>query len=433
MFTRHKLKSRIPLFLLVCFLLSFTFGFSPAELNHYTFDLSSEPNRPAYPPLTWYALANKGLNGHVYALAVSGDNLYVGGQFNATGDGTGKTSLGNIARYDIKTSTWHALPNKGLDGSVRALAVSGADLYVGGDFDKTGDGTTWTNLGNIARYNENDNSWYPLPESGLNGMVMALAVSGDDLFVGGSFSNTGGSSPKYLSNIARYDTSSPGWHALPGGNNNGVDGVVFALAVEGKDLYVGGGFSQAFGSSTVSTGNIARYDTATSTWYPLSSGGLDASVRALVLHGSDLYVGGSFLQTKDTTVPNLGRIARYKINDESWEGLPNDGLNNTVYALAVSGDDLYVGGLFNNLGDSSETDANYIARYDKKSNAWHPLPEKGLTHYVYALEDSWENLFVGGSFPSTKGTKFAHVLNYIGWVSLDYPKYHDYLPLVFKR
>jgi len=433
MFTRHKSLSRLLLFPLICILVSFTLGFSPTNLNHNKFVLTSEPNLPAYPPLAWYALSNKGLNGYVYALAASGDDLYVGGDFSATGDGTTKTSLGNIARYDIKDGTWHTLPNKGLNKPVRSLAVSGPDLYVGGEFDKTGDGTTWTNLGNIVRYNADDDSWYPLPESGLNGMVMALAVSGDDLFVGGSFSSTGGTSPTYLSNIARYDTSSPGWHALPAGSSQGLNGSVFTLEVKGKDLYVGGAFTQTGGGSPTNLGHIARYDTATSTWYPLANGGLNGSVRSFALYNGDLFVGGSFLQTKDTTVPNLGRIARYKIKDESWEGLPNDGLNNTVYSLAASGDDLYVGGSFNNLGDSSQTDANHIARFQTKSNTWHALTEKGVTHFVYALEETGENLFAGGSFVATTGTKFAHLLNYIGRVSLDVPKYHDYLPLVFSR
>ncbi|GAH32060.1 unnamed protein product, partial [marine sediment metagenome] len=103
---------------------------------------------------TWHALPNRGLNAFVYALAVSGDDLYVGGSFPGTGDGT-LTDLGRIARYDTTTSTWHALPNKGLNNRVFPLAVSGDDLYVGGEFTQTGDGSL-TDLGNIARYDTTD-------------------------------------------------------------------------------------------------------------------------------------------------------------------------------------------------------------------------------------------------------------------------------------
>ena len=81
---------------------------------------------------------------------MSGSDLYVGGQFGQTGDGT-LTNLGYIARYDITANAWNALPKHGLNRWVYALAVSGSDLYVGGDFTQTGDASPLTNLGNIAR------------------------------------------------------------------------------------------------------------------------------------------------------------------------------------------------------------------------------------------------------------------------------------------
>jgi hypothetical protein len=97
---------------------------------------------------TWNALPNQGLNNTVLALAMSGSDLYVGGYFDQTGDGT-LTNLGRTARYDTTAGTWNALPNQGLNDDVFALAVSDSDLYVGGDFTQTGDGAL-TNLGRIA-------------------------------------------------------------------------------------------------------------------------------------------------------------------------------------------------------------------------------------------------------------------------------------------
>jgi hypothetical protein len=68
---------------------------------------------------------------------------------SATADAS-LTNLGRIARYDTLTTTWHALPNQGLNGWVNALALSGSDLYVGGYFWQTGDGALA--LSYIARY-----------------------------------------------------------------------------------------------------------------------------------------------------------------------------------------------------------------------------------------------------------------------------------------
>ncbi|MGH7869616.1 MAG: hypothetical protein ACREP9_18810, partial [Candidatus Dormibacteraceae bacterium] len=68
--------------------------------------------------------------------------------------------------------------------------------------------------------------------------VYALAVSGSDLYVGGIFTTAGGIA---ATNIAKWDGSS--WSALGSGANNAVD----ALAVSDSDLYAGGYFGTAGG------------------------------------------------------------------------------------------------------------------------------------------------------------------------------------------
>jgi len=267
-------------------------------------------SRPAAPPIAWHALPNKGLNDGVRALAVSGGDLYVGGSFGQTGDGTLK-NLGQIVRYDTTTGVWHALPNKGLEDTyVIALAVSGDDLYVGGRFYRTGDGTL-TDLGNIARYDTSAGTWHALPNQGLDSWVYTLAVSGGDLYMGGWFDQTGDGALTDLGQIVRYDTTTGVWHALP---NQGLDGSVGTLAVPGDDLYVGGRFTGTGDGSLTDLGNIARYDTTAGTWHALPNQGLDGSpygsVRALAMYEGDLYVGGHFDQTGDGSLTDLGHIAR---------------------------------------------------------------------------------------------------------------------------
>ncbi len=89
-------------------------------------------------------------------------------------------------------------------------------------------------------------TWYTLG-SGVNDRVYAIAVSGSDLYVGGWFTQAGGSPANY---IARWDGSS--WHSLGAGVNH----IVAAIAVSGSDVYVGGYFTAAGGSPA---GYIARW------------------------------------------------------------------------------------------------------------------------------------------------------------------------------
>jgi hypothetical protein len=166
---------------------------------------------------------------------------------------------------------------------VNALAISGSDLYAGGSF---------TNVGGVAANwvaKWDGSSWSALG-SGISGGygVYALALSGSNLYAAGKFGNAGGIP---ANNIARWDGTR--WWALRSGVGNGAYGV-YALAASGNALYAGGDFSTANGS----VGNyIAKWDGTN--WTALGSGiGVVSSVtlvHALALSGNDLYVGGSFL------------------------------------------------------------------------------------------------------------------------------------------
>jgi len=386
--------------------------------------LLKQANSPAALPIAWHALPDEGLKNNVRALAVSGDDLYVGGNFTQTGDGS-LTDLGYIARYDTTDSTWHALPYKGLNGLVIALAVYGDDLYVGGYFTQTGNG--WLmDLGNIARYNTTTGIWHALPKKGLEDGVNALAVSGGDLYVGGNFTQTGDGSLTRLGYIARYDMKADTWYTLP---NKGLNNFVTALAVSGDDLYVGGLFAQDGGGSLTDLGYIVRYNTTAGTWHALPNKGLNYFVTALAVSGDDLYVGGYFTTTGDGSLTDLGNIARYNTTACTWYALPNQGFSSGVNALAVSGDDLYVGGYFTTTGDGSLTDLGRIARYNTTAGTWHALPNKGLNGYVNTLAVSGDDLYVGGRFTQTGDgslTDLGHIARYTPVVV------SVYLPLVVR-
>ena len=182
---------------------------------------------------TWSALGAEP-DGLVYALAVSGTDLYVGGSFAAVGS----LEAYSIAKWD--GSAWSAL-GLGMNGTVYALAVSGTNLYAGGLFSWAGAWVGEVPANNIARWD--GNTWSALG-SGINGTVYALAVIGTNLYAGGSFTNAGGVT---ANGIAQWDGSA--WSALGsvGGHlSGGQNPYVAALAADGAGhLFVGGAFSLA--------------------------------------------------------------------------------------------------------------------------------------------------------------------------------------------
>jgi hypothetical protein len=75
------------------------------------------------------------------------------------------------------------------------------------------------------------------------------------VYVGGSFTNAG--SVPGTSNIARWNIANSTWNAL-GTGITGVLDVVYAIAITGTNVYVGGAFTNA--GSVPGTSNIARWD-----------------------------------------------------------------------------------------------------------------------------------------------------------------------------
>ena len=103
--------------------------------------------------------------------------------------------------------TWASLPNLGLNGRVNDIAVMGSDVYVGGDFTQTADGSV-TNLNYIAKFS--GGAWAALPGNGLSSSVFALTVVGTDLYVGGDFTQSADGSVTNLNHIAKLTTPSTG-------------------------------------------------------------------------------------------------------------------------------------------------------------------------------------------------------------------------------
>lgn len=288
----------------------------------------------------WSPLGS-GVNGHVRALARNQTALYAAGRFRLFGD----TTSSNVARWN--GAAWLPLGG-GLNGPVHALALKGTDLYAGGSFSVAGgvaasnvarwDGTNWSALG-----------------SGVNGAVYALVVSGGVLFAGGRFTAAGA---LVASNVACWDGSQ--WVQLGNGVGGVVNSLVrvrpppvSALAVRGNELFVGGDFAWAGG---VAATNVARWDGTN--WFALGAGVLAApafapppSVTVLVVSASELYVGGSFGNAGGLSARNLAR----------WDGSQwiafNDGVDGgagswpTVEALALEWGQLYIGGHFKFAGD----------------------------------------------------------------------------------
>jgi hypothetical protein len=435
----------------------------------------------------WQPMPNLpvGVNGRVYAIAVTSSGVYIGGSFTSAGGVT----VSNIAFWN--GSAWQAL-SAGVNGRVNALAVSGSTLYVGGEFTTAGgatanriavwDGTTWvatigsvtgtrinsiaisgTNIfigglftsisgvpaNNVAKWN--GVAWSSLT-TGTNGEVLVVEASASSIYVGGSFTTVGGNIARA---IALWNDSTTSWATL--GTTFGADnGAVYAIAISGSNVYVGGNFTSIRG---ISANRIALWNGTN--WSALGTTGLDTIYSIYVSSSSEIYAGGfSTLSTSDlvrwngTTWADSGDLLsgivfvleRFITSFDFLAGGDFSTLNNgvvvnniarpigqfsrrlgpigygvnvdynggSISAITISGSNVYVGGRFRTIGPTA---ANNVAVWNGTS--WNALGS-GTNGLVSAIAISGSNVYVGGQFTSAGGVSVNNIALWNGssWSTL---------------
>src|SRR5258706_1282131 len=174
-----------------------------------------------------------------------------------------------------------------------------------------------------------------------NGTINATVLSGNTLYIGGSFSSVG---PVTGAGVPLDAISGSAVGAFPK-----VVGQVTAVAADGTGgWYIGGLFTIVGG---VARSNLAHIlaDNTVSPWDPGSNG----QVLALVADAGTVYAGGSFTSAGGQTRNRIASLDASTGLATAWD--PN--ANDLVRALALSGSTVYAGGRFTTIGREAGTRA----------------------------------------------------------------------------
>ena len=373
--------------------------------------------------------------GMVLAIAISGNNVYIGGNF----DHAGNVDAKNIARWN--GTSWSALGDgimvefeSDFSEVVQSIVVVGNNVYIAGKFDTAGDqvahlfarwnGTSWSALNNDKNFQQSDEAnvlaagpnngvyvggtfriagtylsrniglwtgtaWQALGQGATEGIyidnaaqIRAMAFDNNGrIYVGGRMATVGGMP---VNNIAMWDGTK--WNALGSGTegNGGLDdGSVEAMVLVGNDLYVGGNFTKAGG---VTAQHLAKYNIVTRQWSSVG-GGLDGPVNSLTFSNGELYVGGNFelagsVEALDVAVWNGTRWRKLGNSLQIFQVFDSCNEQSTmVYDVKVQGNLVYIGGNFravyrgtgNICQASSYILANHLLIFDQNTNQWFTL------------------------------------------------------------
>ncbi len=385
---------------------------------------------------SWSAM-DYGVDGQVGALVLdSQNNLYVGGGFKGyclDENCATYVTANNIALWRCLLPSWHVLgsgTNIGVSSGVAALAWDPwgpGYLYIGGSFQQAGGQESYYVVRFIPAYI----IWEPLSWNGyqyLNGPVYAFGVDSinHQLYIGGYFDSLFtdplfSSSSITVNHIIRWDMRGEGWWKAQLGY--GVNGNVTSLDVDSQgNVYAGGAFTRICDGLTCENGTpvsfIAEWAAAypgalTGTWRDLEIG-VSWSPYVIVVHGTDVFVGGCF-DAAGLTAANY--IATW--NGNHWYSIDSgNGVRWYVYSLAVDFQgNVFAGGFFHGAGTKF---VNNVAKWNGIS--WSALGS-GLKGNVFALfVDLQGNLYAGGSFNyvcldpicSQNGERVNHIARWDG-------------------
>ncbi len=171
-----------------------------------------------------------------------------------------------------------------------------------------------------------------------------------------------------------------------------TDGVVYGIAESGGTVYVGGAFNYV----GPRTGNFVRLDAATGA-PDLSFPKVEGRVYTIASDGAGgWFIGGMFVSVGGLPRRSIAHVlADGRVS--SWN--PNPPVNSVIYALAVSGNVVYAGGMFTNIGGQIRSNIAALDAATGLATSWNPNADSTVNVLLVA-----SNLvYAGGSFTNIGG------------------------------
>ena len=224
-------------------------------------------------------------------------NLYVGGEFSSMNG----TIRNRLAAFAANGQLLGWAPNA--DHYVHAIAVSpdlgaGETVYIGGQFGAI-NGQVRRRIAQIDSDIGLPTAWNPWGYETVSQyeVVHALVYANGTVYAGGLFTRLG----KNLLQISASGVLTP----------MGTDSRVWALALSGSTLYVGGEFAQVYnGSSWVARNRVAAINTATRAVTSFDPDIGDREVYSLATESGSVHLGGSFSQVDGYVVSGFATVPK---------------------------------------------------------------------------------------------------------------------------
>jgi uncharacterized delta-60 repeat protein len=403
---------------------------------------------------------------NVFSLDNSG-NVYLGGPFSTYSGSTVNrfvktTPSGTIdGTFSTGSIAFNGLSSRGFNGTVRAVLVSGSNIYMGGDYssylapsinylvklDNTGAIDTTFNVGagtsapvtsmvtqsdgkiliagsgfttysgsastRIARINTNGTRDATFNVgAGLNGVAYDMKVQPDGkIIAAGGMTTYSGSTN---SGIVRINTN--GTKDTTFNVGVGSTGAINQLALQSDGKIIAIGATTAYSGS--SNAGIVRINTdgTKDTTFNMGSGFNTTSVLAIGIQSTGkIIVGGNFSIYSGSTNNYIVRINTDGTKDTTFNIGTGFGANGVVALKVLADDSIIAYGSFTTYSGSASPRIVKLNPNGTKDTTF--APTTGFTAtplspgYVQALStDKNNNIYVGNQFPAYNGNTIGNIV-----------------------
>jgi trimeric autotransporter adhesin len=304
--------------------------------------------------------------------------LFVGGKFERAN----RKLANNIAVWD--GTAWSTV-GKGVDGEVKDICAVGKDIYVCGDFSYVNKGKNDEGIEAYQIAKWNGTTWSALAPKTVDRQIYALATDGKDLYIGGNFKKINDETETNA--IAKWNGKK--FVAMGGA----FDRYIWSMVFVGSKLYVGGYFAE-FGDDSFN--NVAVYNAGK--WSEAGSGGLSSTVKRLITDGKDVYAAGEF---------TLGGSCVAKFDGAKWS--PVGKVEGGAEWIHLAGGKLYIAGESLSKVNGKNTHNVAILEGDKVSI----LDELIYSHHrtIFPYKGS---TIIGGDYTDTRIAAIGGCLKWDG-------------------
>ncbi len=269
---------------------------------------------------------------------MNGNDVLIGGAFSSVNP-VPRSGLAAIDGPHARVLAWHPVLRVKADlPPVRALLATDRTLYVGGAF-VTVNGQKRRGLAAFDLQSLRLGSWHPRLDGDPWSHVKAIALVGDTLSVGGDFKAINGSPRQAFGAVSATSGRTVGKPSF----HDEYSGQIMTLYADGDTVYGGGTFSTDGPSLVAFEGRTGTL----MTWRPELSG--SPMVLSLVRGGGgSLYVGG-FDVAASTPLARVdihdGHLLPFRTHVAGLYYPPG-----SIDALLLGKDGLYVAGPFKSIG-----------------------------------------------------------------------------------